>query len=55
MQIGKIVIKLPLPPGALPTLWHNDEGFEKSYLVQHPGLLPDRRRRVHATTRATST
>jgi propionyl-CoA synthetase len=36
-QIGKIVIKLPLPPGALPTLWHNDEGFKRSYLVQHPG------------------
>src|SRR5262249_8710833 len=35
--IGKIMIKLPLPPGALPTLWHNDEGFRKSYLVQHPG------------------
>jgi propionyl-CoA synthetase len=36
-QIGKIVIKLPLPPGALPTLWHNDEGFVRSYLVQHEG------------------
>ena len=36
-QIGKIVIKLPLPPGALPTLWNNDEGFVRSYLVQHPG------------------
>jgi propionyl-CoA synthetase len=36
-QIGKIMIKLPLPPGALPTLWHNDEGFKTSYLVQHPG------------------
>jgi propionyl-CoA synthetase len=36
-QIGKIMIKLPLPPGALPTLWHNDEGFKKSYLVHHPG------------------
>src|SRR4029453_16042334 len=36
-QIGKIMIKLPLPPGALPTLWHNDEGFKQSYLVQHPG------------------
>jgi propionyl-CoA synthetase len=35
--IGKIVIKLPLPPGCLPTLWHNDDGFVKSYLVQHPG------------------
>ena len=36
-QIGRLVIKLPLPPGALPTLWHNDEGFKRSYLVQHPG------------------
>ena len=36
-QIGKIMIKLPLPPGSLPTLWHNDEGFKTSYLVQHPG------------------
>ena len=36
-QIGKIVIKLPLPPGALPTLWHNDDGFVRSYLVQHKG------------------
>jgi len=36
-QIGKIVIKLPLPPGALPTLWNNDEGFIKTYLSQHAG------------------
>ena len=36
-QIGRIVIKLPLPPGALPTLWHNDEGFVRSYLEQCPG------------------
>ena len=36
-QIGKLMIKLPLPPGSLPTLWHNDEGFKTSYLVQHPG------------------
>jgi propionyl-CoA synthetase len=35
--IGKIVIKLPLPPGALPTLWNNDAGFVKTYLSQHPG------------------
>ena len=34
-QIGKIVIKLPLPPGTLPTLWHNDDGFARSYLVQY--------------------
>jgi propionyl-CoA synthetase len=25
-------------PGALPTLWHNDEGFKKSYLSQHEGF-----------------
>ena len=36
-QIGKIMIKLPLPPGSLPTLWHNDDGFKRSYLEQHPG------------------
>jgi propionyl-CoA synthetase len=36
-QIGSIAIKLPLPPGCLPTLWNNDEGFEKSYLTVHPG------------------
>jgi len=37
-QIGSIAIRLPLPPGCLPTLWHNDEGYEKSYLLQHPGF-----------------
>jgi propionyl-CoA synthetase len=36
-QIGSIAIKLPLPPGCLPTLWHNDEGFRASYLSAHPG------------------
>jgi len=36
-EIGKIVIRLPLPPGALPTLWNNDEGFERAYLSQYPG------------------
>ncbi len=35
--IGNIAIKLPLPPGCLPTLWHNDEGFKKSYLARFPG------------------
>src|ERR1043166_240234 len=29
-QIGSIAVKLPLPPGCLPTLWHNDAGYEKS-------------------------
>ena len=36
-EIGAIVIKLPLPPGALPTLWNNDEGFKSSYLEAFPG------------------
>ena len=36
-QTGNIVIKLPLPPGCLPTLWNNDAGFQKSYLCAYPG------------------
>jgi len=36
-QIGSIAIKLPMPPACLPTLWNNDDGFEKSYLAKHPG------------------
>jgi propionyl-CoA synthetase len=36
-EIGNIVIRLPLPPGTLPTLWRNDAGFEKSYLARYPG------------------
>ncbi|MFN7985621.1 MAG: propionyl-CoA synthetase, partial [Vicinamibacterales bacterium] len=36
-QIGNIVIKLPLPPGTLPTLWHNDAGYERAYLTRFPG------------------
>jgi propionyl-CoA synthetase len=26
-----------MPPGALPTLWNNDSGFQKSYLSRYPG------------------
>jgi propionyl-CoA synthetase len=36
-QIGSIVIRLPMPPGCLPTLWQNDAGFERSYLSRFPG------------------
>jgi propionyl-CoA synthetase len=36
-EIGTIVIKLPLPPGCLPTLWNNDAGFLTSYTTEHPG------------------
>jgi propionyl-CoA synthetase len=35
--MGSIVIKLPLPPASLPTLWHADERFRESYLEEFPG------------------
>ncbi len=34
---GIVVIKLPLPPGTLPTLWQNDEKFRESYLDIYDG------------------
>jgi propionyl-CoA synthetase len=34
---GAIAIKLPLPPGTLPTLWNDDARFVSSYLTQFPG------------------
>ena len=36
-ETGAIVIRLPLPPGSLPTLWNNDEGYLSSYLADFPG------------------
>jgi propionyl-CoA synthetase len=36
-DIGAISIKLPLPPGTLPTLWNNDDRFVESYLTEYPG------------------
>ncbi len=36
-QIGNIVIKLPLPPGCLPTLWNKDAEYVESYLDSYPG------------------
>jgi propionyl-CoA synthetase len=36
-QMGSIVIKLPLPPSCLPTLWQNDQRFKDSYLNHFPG------------------
>ena len=36
-QIGSIVLKLPLPPACLPTLWQQDERFRESYLEDFPG------------------
>ena len=37
-KIGNLVLRLPLPPGCLPTLWNNDEGFVRSYLSEFPGF-----------------
>jgi len=36
-EIGNIVVKLPLPPGTLATLWNNDAGFINAYLSEFPG------------------
>ena len=36
-EIGNVVIKLPLPPGCLPTLWNNDGRYVSSYLSAFPG------------------
>ncbi len=35
--MGAIAIKLPLPPGTLPTLWNAQERFVSSYLTAFPG------------------
>jgi propionyl-CoA synthetase len=35
--LGNIAIKLPLPPGCLPTLWNAEERFRKAYLSEFPG------------------
>jgi propionyl-CoA synthetase len=37
-ETGEIVVRLPLPPGCLPTLWRDDERFVASYLSAHPGF-----------------
>ncbi len=36
-EIGALVAKLPLPPGTLPTLWNNDQGFLDAYMEEFPG------------------
>ena len=36
-ELGAIAIKLPLPPGTLPTLWNAEDRFKKSYLEHFPG------------------
>ncbi|MEM1232608.1 MAG: AMP-binding protein [Pseudomonadota bacterium] len=36
-ELGAIAVKLPLPPGTLPTLWGAEDRFLKSYLNAFPG------------------
>jgi propionyl-CoA synthetase len=36
-EMGNIVIKLPMPPSCLPTLWGNDKRFIDAYLAKYPG------------------
>jgi propionyl-CoA synthetase len=37
-EIGAIVVRLPLPPGALPTLWNADDRFLDAYMNTYPGF-----------------
>ncbi|WP_028080827.1 propionyl-CoA synthetase [Solimonas soli] len=36
-EIGNVVIKLPLPPGTLTTMWNNEQGYVDGYLTRYPG------------------
>ena len=36
-KLGNVVVKLPLPPGCLPTLWNADQRFRSAYLEEFPG------------------
>ena len=35
--MGNVVIKLPLPPGAFPTLWKADERYKEAYMSKYEG------------------
>jgi propionyl-CoA synthetase len=36
-EMGNLVVKLPLPPGCLPTLWNHDAAFQEKYTNPFPG------------------
>ncbi len=36
-EIGNLVIKLPLAPGSLTTMWNNEAGYVENYLSRYPG------------------
>ena len=37
-EMGALCVKLPLPPGCLPTLWNADDRYVDSYLSEYPGF-----------------
>jgi propionyl-CoA synthetase len=37
-EIGAVVVRLPLPPGSLPTLWNADDRFIEAYMSRYPGF-----------------
>ena len=37
-ELGDMVIRTPLPPGTLATLYNNDQGYVDSYLTKYPGF-----------------
>ena len=56
--MGKVSIKLPMPPGFMLTLWGNDKAFIEKYLSESPGYyttgdagIVDERGYVHIMTR----
>ncbi|WP_026479974.1 propionyl-CoA synthetase [Ahrensia sp. 13_GOM-1096m] len=36
--LGNIVVKLPLPPGCMPSLWNGEQRFREAYLNEFPGF-----------------
>ena len=36
-KLGSVAVRLPLPPGSLPTLWNAEDRFVKAYLTEFPG------------------
>ena len=49
---GHIAIRLPLPPGCLPTLWNDPDGFRRAYFERFPAST---RRATAATSTPTAT
>lgn len=36
LELGRLVVKLPLPPGTMTTLYKGDERFVSTYFTQYP-------------------